>query len=738
MEILVQRNDLAKELQLVQGIVERKNSIPILSNVLAEARAGEIRISATDLDVSLRCGCAAEVVEEGAVTLAAKKLYEIVRSLPESDVRLKLEKRRLGARSSCERVEFRMAGLPREDFPTLPEAEGRRGIEMPARVLRELIQRTAFAITAEDARYYLAGALLVLDKEARRDGGDGRPPARVGRAQGDRSSWPSRARAGAAQGDHGARPADRGGGRRRDRLLPAGRRPPVFGIGGRTLASKQVEAQFPAFEKVIAVTGDKKVNVGREALQSAIRRVSLLSSERGRAVKLGLDDGKLELTRVVAGVRRGARVAAGRVQGRGASRSASTRSTCSTSWASWAASRWRSSSRTRESQGLLRPVERRRRRLPLRRHADAVLEDVTREALVWVEQLRVRDLRNIREAALELGPGLNVFFGKNAQGKTSLLEAVGVVARGRSFRTEDAPSVIRRGARARSPAAAAAEDERQSELEVELRPGQRVFRVDGREVRPAGVPRAARRGRVLERAAARRARHDARPPAVPRPPGGGAVARLPRRAPRSSSACSPSATPPSRRAARDHDAWTERFVEAGARLRSRRARLREPAQRRARHGLPAGGRDATRCASSPRRPRARRRAAARSPRSSDARGARARAPAAAWPGRTATPSRCCSTATTPATAPRPARRGACCWRWPSPPARSTARRRAARRWRCSTISIPSSTRSERCALCAEVARRGQASSRARTPAGRRACGRSGASTTSRTGAVRCA
>ena len=83
MEILVRKADLVKELSLVQGIVERKNSIPILSNVLAEARGGELRIAATDLDVSLRCGCAAQVVAEGAITLGAKKLYEIARSLPE-------------------------------------------------------------------------------------------------------------------------------------------------------------------------------------------------------------------------------------------------------------------------------------------------------------------------------------------------------------------------------------------------------------------------------------------------------------------------------------------------------------------------------------------------------------------------------------------------------------------------------------------------------------------------------
>ena len=104
-------------------------------------------------------------------------------------------------------------------------------------------------------------------------------------------------------------------------------------------------------------------------------------------------------------------------------------------------------------------------------------------ALAWVERLDVRDLRNIREASVELHPGLNVFHGRNAQGKTSLLEAVGVVARGRSFRTEDAPSMIRRGA-AGLLAQARGGEGRASTLEVELRPGQRVFRVDGRDVAP--------------------------------------------------------------------------------------------------------------------------------------------------------------------------------------------------------------------------------------------------------------
>ena len=295
MEILVKRNDLATELSLVQGIVERKNSIPILSNVLCEARGGELRISATDLDVSLRCGCAAEVKKEGAVTLGAKKLYEIVRSLPENEMRLTLEDD-AWARIKCGRVEFRMAGLPREDFPSLPEPKSGRGIEIPAALLKELIQRTAFAITAEDARYYLAGALLLLEKEK----------AAMVATDGHRLAWAER-KAQLKLADTTRVLVPRKAITEIARLIEQagaeeavsfqqGEGHLIFGVAGRTLASKQVEAQFPAFEKVIAVAGDKKVSLAREALQSAIRRVSLLSSDRGRAVRLGLDAGKLELS----------------------------------------------------------------------------------------------------------------------------------------------------------------------------------------------------------------------------------------------------------------------------------------------------------------------------------------------------------------------------------------------------------------------------------------------------------
>jgi len=189
--------------------------------------------------------------------------------------------------------------------------------------------------------------------------------------------------------------------------------------------------------------------------------------------------------------------------------------------------------------------------------------------VVWVQQLRVRDLRNIREAKLELGPGLNVFVGKNAQGKTSLLEAVGLIARGRSFRTDDASSMIRRGAGS-LVASAATHDEREAELEVELSPGRRAFRVDGREVRPGEyhgrldvVVYSSERLRVIHGTMRDRRQYLDRQAAALWPAYRAESRQFERVLAQRNAALESRA--------RDQDAWTERFVECGSRLRSRRA-----------------------------------------------------------------------------------------------------------------------------------------------------------------------
>jgi DNA polymerase III subunit beta len=129
MEFVVRKNDLVRELQLFQGIVERKNTIPILANVLMEASGNEVRFLATDLEVALRSRCPATITKGGSLTLPAKKFYEIVRSLPETDIRITEDKN--GVRIAAERFESRMQTLPRDDFPTLPESGGQAPATLP-------------------------------------------------------------------------------------------------------------------------------------------------------------------------------------------------------------------------------------------------------------------------------------------------------------------------------------------------------------------------------------------------------------------------------------------------------------------------------------------------------------------------------------------------------------------------------------------------------------------------------
>src|SRR5213595_3965863 len=164
MELVVRKNDLLRELQLYQGIVERKNTIPILANVLMEAKGDQVSFLATDLEVGLRSKCAAAVAKSGALTLPAKKFYEIIKALPETDIRIAEDKG--GVKVAADRFDSRMQTLPREDFPTLPESSsaGTAAVKatLPRAVMRDMVAKTQFAITGEDTRYFLNGALFVL------------------------------------------------------------------------------------------------------------------------------------------------------------------------------------------------------------------------------------------------------------------------------------------------------------------------------------------------------------------------------------------------------------------------------------------------------------------------------------------------------------------------------------------------------------------------------------------------
>jgi DNA polymerase-3 subunit beta len=295
MELVVRKTDLLRELQLFQGIVERKNTIPILANVLLEANGAEVKMLATDLEVGLRSKCTANVSKGGSLTLPAKKLYEIIKALPETDVRIEEDKG--GVKVAADRFDSRMQTLPREDFPSLPEATGSYSVALPRDVLRQMVSKTQFAITGEDTRYFLNGALFIQRPESMSlVATDGHRLALITVARDrakskiktdeDRVILPRKTLL-----ELGRLLAETEG----DIEYERGENHLFFELGGRLLISRMIDGQFPAFERVIPKGNDKRVEFDRDRLTSAVKRVALLSNERSRAVKFQIDKGKVEI-----------------------------------------------------------------------------------------------------------------------------------------------------------------------------------------------------------------------------------------------------------------------------------------------------------------------------------------------------------------------------------------------------------------------------------------------------------
>ena len=296
MELVVRKADLLRELQLFQGIVERKNTIPILANVLIETDGDQVKLLATDLEVGLRSRCQASVSKKGSLTLPAKKLYEIIKALPETDVRIEEDKS--GVKVAADRFDSRMQTLPREDFPTLPDGTGTYTATLPRDVLKHMVAKTQFAITGEDTRYFLNGALFIQRPDSMSlVSTDGHRLALITVPR-------DKARSGAKSNDEErvilprktllelGRLLSEGEG---DIQYERGENHLFFEVGGRLLISRMIDGQFPAFERVIPKGNDKRVEFDRDRLTSAVKRVALLSNERSRAVKFQIDKGKVEI-----------------------------------------------------------------------------------------------------------------------------------------------------------------------------------------------------------------------------------------------------------------------------------------------------------------------------------------------------------------------------------------------------------------------------------------------------------
>ena len=295
MEFSVSKSALLNELTTTQGVVERKTTIPILSNLLVEAREGRVTITATDLELSVRTSCEAKVKKEGAGTIPAKKLLELVRLLPEGEIKFKLLDNHW-VEVVSEKKKYKLVGMAKENFPALP-AMPHVLVKIPAALLEGLISKTKFAISMEESRYTLNGGLLILkpdtlamvatdghrlalaETDHKLTGLNGEVKVLIPKKAMDEVEKLSSLAGAEAQMDFA---------KDESHLF--------FQVDHRLLISRILTGQFPNYEAVLPRDNNKSVVLERAELSDAVRRVSQLADQRSHAVKMAVSKEGIEIS----------------------------------------------------------------------------------------------------------------------------------------------------------------------------------------------------------------------------------------------------------------------------------------------------------------------------------------------------------------------------------------------------------------------------------------------------------
>jgi DNA polymerase-3 subunit beta len=292
MQFVVSKQNLQRELGFVQGVVEKKNTIPVLSNILIES-VGEntIRLTGTDLEATIRCEMEADISTSGSICVQARKLFEIARLLPDAPVTFKKEANDW-VTVTCDKTKFKMVGIAKDAFPEVPSTKSAPTM-ISASVIKTFIDRTIFAITQEESRYTLSGAKLIMDAEG----------AKMVTTDGHRLAYIER------KGT-----SKNGGGEAIDTLIPrktlaeltkiaSGHEGDIniwmdanhifFEVGKRLLISRMLYGQFPNYDMVMPKTNDKKVEFDSVLLNQSIRRVALMADERSHSIRFHLEPNQL-------------------------------------------------------------------------------------------------------------------------------------------------------------------------------------------------------------------------------------------------------------------------------------------------------------------------------------------------------------------------------------------------------------------------------------------------------------
>ncbi len=299
MKATIERATLLKGLSHVQSVVERRNTIPILSNVLLEATAeGTLKLMATDLDLQINESVAAAVDQPGATTVSAHTLFDIARKLPEgSQVQLAAAEGRMTIVAG--RARFSLGTLPRDDFPVIAEGELPTQFELPAETLKQIIDKTRFAISTEETRYYLNGIFLHVA-----DGDGSAPVLKAAATDGHRLARVTLPRPEGAESMPDVivprkcigelrKLLDEVDGSVGVSLSPTKIR---FDLGSAILTSKLIDGTFPDYSRVIPTGNDKILKIDPKSFMQGVDRVSTIATEKTRAVKMALDRDKITLS----------------------------------------------------------------------------------------------------------------------------------------------------------------------------------------------------------------------------------------------------------------------------------------------------------------------------------------------------------------------------------------------------------------------------------------------------------
>src|ERR1700755_183913 len=297
LDITVSRAELLHELTAAQSVVERKTTIPILSNLLVEAVDDKRTITATDLDQSLKTSCAAKVKKAGACTIPARKLYDYIKLLPEGDISIKLQDNHW-VQIRAGRSNTKMVGMARANFPQVPEFPTVSSVSLPVATFRSLIAKTIFAISNEESRYTLNGALLILKPESlAMVATDGHRLAHIEKQGenlgvipgGEKKTLIPRKALAELQSLLSNTDAEKVEFADDENQL-------FFRLGKRVLTSRKLTGQFPNYEAVLPRDNNKFIIVRSEDLSGSIQRVAQFADERSGAIKIRLEQNELRIS----------------------------------------------------------------------------------------------------------------------------------------------------------------------------------------------------------------------------------------------------------------------------------------------------------------------------------------------------------------------------------------------------------------------------------------------------------